>query len=790
MARLGDHPNIVTVFDAVDDAGVLHIVVRYMAGGSLAERLATVPAGGSSPPRSCARAGRSPTRSPTPTPTAVVHRDVKPDNVWLGADGSAGLGDFGIAMVTGDRARQRRVAPPGRRTTRRPSRAPGPRRCRSPTSMRSARRCGSCCAGGRRSPAPTPSRCSRSTATRSPSRPRATRRGSRPGSTRSCSSLLAKRAGGPAGGRGRRARRARPAGRRPARPRRRASRPTASRSSGASRSWRSCAARSARREAGRAGVVAIAGEPGIGKSRLVDEAVAESAARGAAVVRGRADEESRAYGPWRAALRPLAAAASGLPAGVLDDVRRLTGDGRPPELPAAGEPADAGGEETRLRMFDAVAALVRAAARERLVCRRARGRPRRRPLVARAAGPRRGRLPGRAAARPADVPRGGGRREPSAGAGPRRARARPLADPDRAARPARGGRRPAAAARHGRRARRAPRAARADGGQPVLPARAAADARRPRRARRRRAAPPLLVPDRVREVVAQRLEPLAPSTREVLAIAGVVGRPFTIAGVARVGGLPRETVAEALEPALAGRLVEARPDSPGRFGFAHAIVRDAVYDELAPAQRARAARRGRRPAPGVARRRRRRDGRRGRAPRARRGALRRRPAAGLGAVAGGGARGGRRCRRTPRPPRTTAARSRRSSSAPRRAPTERLETHAGAGGRRVRGRRHRGGAAPLPHGRGGRAPQRRRRAAGARGDRLLRGPAVRRDRHGRDRAAAGRAGGAPAARRRAAGARVRPARAAARPGDRPGTGARRCSATASRWRGGSATTRR
>ena len=97
----------------------------------------------------------------------------------------------------------------------------------------------------------------------------------------------------------------------------------------------------------------------------------------------------------------------------------------------------------------------------------------------------------------------------------------------------------------------------------------------------------LLVPDRVREVVAQRLEPLAPSTREVLAIAGVVGRPFTIAGVARVGGLPRETVAEALEPALAGRLVEARPDSPGRFGFAHAIVRDAVYDELAPAQRAR-----------------------------------------------------------------------------------------------------------------------------------------------------------------------------------------------------------
>ena len=98
---------------------------------------------------------------------------------------------------------------------------------------------------------------------------------------------------------------------------------------------------------------------------------------------------------------------------------------------------------------------------------------------------------------------------------------------------------------------------------------------------------PALVPERVREVVGRRLEPLEPATREVLAIAGVVGRPFTIAGVARVGGMGREVVTQALEPALSGRLVEPRPDSPGRFGFTHAIVRDAVYDELPTALRAR-----------------------------------------------------------------------------------------------------------------------------------------------------------------------------------------------------------
>ena len=84
---------------------------------------------------------------------------------------------------------------------------------------------------------------------------------------------------------------------------------TASRSSGATRelaTLRGALERGARRHAPR--VVAVGGEPGIGKTRIVDEAAAEAGARGAAVVRGRADEESRAYGPWRAALRPLVAA--------------------------------------------------------------------------------------------------------------------------------------------------------------------------------------------------------------------------------------------------------------------------------------------------------------------------------------------------------------------------------------------------------------------------------------------------------------------------------------------------
>jgi serine/threonine protein kinase len=34
----------------------------------------------------------------------VVHRDVKPDNVWLDAEGEAALGDFGVAVADGEPA--------------------------------------------------------------------------------------------------------------------------------------------------------------------------------------------------------------------------------------------------------------------------------------------------------------------------------------------------------------------------------------------------------------------------------------------------------------------------------------------------------------------------------------------------------------------------------------------------------------------------------------------------------------------------------------------------------------
>jgi hypothetical protein len=104
MARLGDHPNIVTVHDVIEEDGAIHIVTQHMAGGDLARRIASAPGGRLSIDDAVAIAIQICRALEHAHTRGVIHRDLKPSNVWLAADGAAKLGDFGLALAL-DRSR-------------------------------------------------------------------------------------------------------------------------------------------------------------------------------------------------------------------------------------------------------------------------------------------------------------------------------------------------------------------------------------------------------------------------------------------------------------------------------------------------------------------------------------------------------------------------------------------------------------------------------------------------------------------------------------------------------------
>ncbi|HMG44254.1 MAG TPA: BTAD domain-containing putative transcriptional regulator [Acidimicrobiales bacterium] len=105
--------------------------------------------------------------------------------------------------------------------------------------------------------------------------------------------------------------------------------------------------------------------------------------------------------------------------------------------------------------------------------------------------------------------------------------------------------------------------------------------RDPATARRRSA-----VPAAVHDAVRRRVSRLPAEAQQVLATASVVGRTFDADVLGAVAGLTPLDVLDRLDPALAAGLV-AETDVPGRFQFAHALVGEALEAEIGPSRRAR-----------------------------------------------------------------------------------------------------------------------------------------------------------------------------------------------------------
>ena len=101
MAKLGEHANIVNVYDFGEEAGQLYLISQYMAGGDLYGLLSDAADHRLAVEEVVRIGGDIASGLAHAHAQGVVHRDVKPQNVWLAPDGTAKIGDFGLAVAEG-----------------------------------------------------------------------------------------------------------------------------------------------------------------------------------------------------------------------------------------------------------------------------------------------------------------------------------------------------------------------------------------------------------------------------------------------------------------------------------------------------------------------------------------------------------------------------------------------------------------------------------------------------------------------------------------------------------------
>ncbi|MBT8491521.1 MAG: serine/threonine protein kinase, partial [Deltaproteobacteria bacterium] len=99
LARLS-HPNVVTVYDVgTVDSGDVYIAMEFIEGVTLTDWLQRAERSWQEIAQTMVEAGRGLAAAHE---AGLTHRDFKPDNVLIGADGRVRVIDFGVALVSED----------------------------------------------------------------------------------------------------------------------------------------------------------------------------------------------------------------------------------------------------------------------------------------------------------------------------------------------------------------------------------------------------------------------------------------------------------------------------------------------------------------------------------------------------------------------------------------------------------------------------------------------------------------------------------------------------------------
>jgi eukaryotic-like serine/threonine-protein kinase len=94
-----------------------------------------------------------------------------------------------------------------------------------------------------------------------------------------------------------------------------------------------------------------------------------------------------------------------------------------------------------------------------------------------------------------------------------------------------------------------------------------------------------VLPQGVREVIGRRLQRLSAECTQVLTLAAVIGREFGLDAIERVSELRSGELYDVLDEALTARVLTGAPGGRGRLRFAHALIRETLYESLTTMRR-------------------------------------------------------------------------------------------------------------------------------------------------------------------------------------------------------------
>jgi class 3 adenylate cyclase/tetratricopeptide (TPR) repeat protein len=95
------------------------------------------------------------------------------------------------------------------------------------------------------------------------------------------------------------------------------------------------------------------------------------------------------------------------------------------------------------------------------------------------------------------------------------------------------------------------------------------------------------IPEGIKEAIRRRLSRLSATTNKVLSIASVIGLEFELKVLKQIAEMPEVTILDALDEATSAALVAEAAHQGGCYAFMHMLVRATLYEALSSTRRAR-----------------------------------------------------------------------------------------------------------------------------------------------------------------------------------------------------------